>query len=160
MWVSEGFLAAYVRQGLQAAQQWRDAYDAAIAVAPDEDSRHLMVRFAEQCRVRVDVLGRLLHQLGVAVEAAPGEAEPDLAEADAAIRWWRTLHDLWTAECQAHQQLTVLRAVGETWDAAVILRAVSDLEHSLDERLHVLQAMTRQSAPEVLRCSRGLSAAA
>jgi site-specific recombinase len=148
--VSEGFLAAYVRHGLQAAQQWQDAYDAAIAVAPDDDSRHLMVRFAEQCRVRVDVLERLLHQLGVAISVAKADTLPDIGEADAQVRWWRILHDLWTAECQAHQHLAVLRAVGETWGASVILRTVSDLEHSVDERLHVLQAMTRQAAPEIL----------
>jgi hypothetical protein len=158
--VSEGFLAAYVRHGLQAAQQWQEAYDTAIAVAPDDDSRHLMVRFAEQGRVRVDVLERLLYHLGAPVSVMAAEPWPDLADAESGVRWWRTLHDLWTAESQAHQQVAVLRAVGETWGAAVILRAVTDLEHSVDERLHVLQAMTRQAAPAVMGRQQDLPSAA
>lgn len=158
--VSERFLAAYVRRGLQTACQWQDSYDAAIAVAPDADSRNLMVRFAEQGRVRLDVLARLLHDLGAPAVATDGESWPDMPEIDPGVRWWRALHDLWTAECQAQQQVAVLRAVGETWGWPAVNRAVADLDHGVEERLHVLQAMTRQTAPHVFGQAQDLPSAA
>ncbi len=158
--MSEGFLAAYVRHGLHAARRWQQAYDAAIDEAPDDDSRHLMVRFAEQCRVRVDVMERLLHDLGEPADDLGADWRPDGGEPDSQVRWWWTLHTLWTAECQAHQQVTVLRAVGEARGATVILRTVTDMAHSVDERMQVLQAMTREAASAMVVRHGGRSAAA
>ncbi|MBC7544751.1 MAG: hypothetical protein H7338_18670, partial [Candidatus Sericytochromatia bacterium] len=134
--MSDLFLASYLRECLQVARRAQDAYDAAILLAPDDRRKHQMVRFAEQSRMRVDILLRVIHQHGF---HSTEVLDPPVV-ADGEGPWWQHVRQLWAAEDLAHQQIAMLQTIANSHAEDWITKAIGDLAPSLDERLHVLQA--------------------
>jgi hypothetical protein len=140
--MSEPFLASYLRECLQTARQALDAYDAAIMAAPDDHRRHQMVRFAEQSRMRVDILLRVIHEQGFTVTATVGLPT---GVGDEAV-WWQHVGGIWASECQAYRQIAILQTLSLEGHDSWLAKTVGDLEPSTDERLHVLETHARDSA--------------
>ena len=145
LFLSDPRLEAYLSQCMDSARHCQEAYESAIVAAPDESHKHQMVRFAEQSRMRVDVLTHLKHQYCPSPPALTGP-EPD----DPAFQWWAQLCHLWAAESQNAQHTTLLQA----WVAAApsddaFGTAVADLAPAQDERLHVLQVLVCEGAAQL-----------